>query len=178
MSKEEKSSNQLLENTANLLYNLWDSNSALEYLLQAQTIKEARLGTEDESLGKTYCLLGVVSMNLGKLDYSMKFNQKSLEIDSQCLGTWHVSVAATYKNVGIVEAQCGNFQSTALDLFHKALDSLDIETKSLGRAHVSSASTRVNIANVYQRLGDYEKALFQYNMALPVLEAALGPSHV
>ena len=178
MSEEEKASNQLLENTADLLDDLGDSNSALEYLLQAQTIKEARLGTEDESLGKTYCLLGVVSMNLGKLDYSMKFNQKSLEIDSQCLGTWHVSVAATYKNVGIVEAQRGNFQSTALDLFHKALDSLDIETKSLGRAHVSSASTRVNIANVYQRLGDYEKALFQYNMALPVLEAALGPSHV
>ena len=35
----------------------------------------------------------------------------------------------------------------------------------------------MNIGNVYQQLGDYEKALFHYNTALPVLESQLGLQH-
>ena len=52
MSEEEKSSNQLLENAADLLDDLGDSNSALEYLLQAQTIKESRFWNRGRFFGK------------------------------------------------------------------------------------------------------------------------------
>jgi tetratricopeptide (TPR) repeat protein len=36
----------------------------------------------------------------------------------------------------------------------------------------------VNIGTIYLSLGDYEKALFHFNTALPVLESQLGSAHV
>ena len=182
MSKEEKSSNLLLENTGDLFRILGDSNAALEYLLEAQKIKESRFGTEDQSLGQTYRLLGLVSTNLGKFNDSLKFHQKSLEIESRCFGkiesrcfgTGHVDVAATEKNIGNVLFQQGDYEN-ALLRYQKALD---IEIKSLGGAHVSVADTYNNMGIVFEKLGDYEKALFHHQNALDIKLKSLGGAHV
>ena len=174
MSEEEKSCNSLLENTGDLLSILGDSNTALEYLLEAQKIKESRSGTEDPSLGHTYKLLGVVSMDLGKLEESLKYHQKSLEIDSRCFGTGHVSVADTYVNMGAVYGQQGNNEKA---LFHFQ-NALEIFKKSLGDWHVRVAETEENIGNVYFQLGDYENALLRYQKTLEVKTKTYGLEHV
>ena len=174
MSEEEKSCNLLLENTGDLLSILGDPNAALEYLLEAQRIKESRLGTEDPSLGQTYRLLGVVSNDLGKLDDSLKYHQKSLEIDTRCFGTGHVSVADTYNNMGIVFEKLGDYEKA---LFHHQ-NALDIKLKSLGGAHVSVADTYRNIGVVRWQQGDYENALLQYQNALEIYKKSLGDCHV
>ena len=140
MSEEEKSCNQLLENTGDLLYILGDSNSALEYLLEAQKIKESRFGTKDQSLGQTYRLLGLVSMDLGKLEDSLKYHQQSLEIDSRCFGTGHVSVANTECNIGGLLINTGDYENALLHL----QEALDIYLKSVGPLHPPGwAATRL-----------------------------------
>ena len=140
MSEEEKSCNQLLENTGDLLSILGDSNSALEYLLEAQKIKESRFGTKDQSLGQTYRLLGLVSMDLGKLEDSLKYHQQSLEIDSRCFGTGHVSVANTECNIGGLLINTGDYENALLHL----QEALDIYLKSVGPLHPPGwAATRL-----------------------------------
>ena len=174
MSEEEKSCNSLLENTGDLLRILGDSNTALEYLLEAQKIKESRSGTEEPSLGQTYRLLGVVSMDLGKLEESLKYHQKSLEIDSRCFGTGHVSVAGTYNNMAMVEEKLGHFEK-AQDLYEKCLD---IAKKTIGEEHPNVALTEMNIGNLLRQQGDHENALFHLQKALDIQTRCLGTGHV
>ena len=64
----------------------------------------------------------------------------------------------------VLEKQ-GKFDE-ALKLYQEALERT---IQAVGPSYVSSASTRVNIGLVCQSLRDYEKALFEYNLALPVL---------
>jgi hypothetical protein len=54
---------------------------------------------------------------------------------------------------------------------------LDAQVRCLGIGHVSVAETHGNMGNVYNSLGDYEKALFHFNTALPILIWQLGNAH-
>ena len=123
MTEDEKSSNDLLENTVQLLYILGDSNAALQYLLESLAIKVARYGAEDESLGHTYNHLGIVNTTLGHLDDSLKFYQKSLNIRAQRFGNEDVSLAGTLGNIALAQQEQGKL-SEALQTFQKNLNIL------------------------------------------------------
>ena len=174
MSEDEKSSNQLLENTADLLDVLGDPNAALGCLAESLSIKGARLGTEDKSLGKTYSLLGAVHRKLGNLEESLKFHQKSLDIHTRCFGAGHVSVADTHLNIGVVHRHQANYDKAML---HYNL-ALSVYKPALGEAHMSVANTYHNMGVVENNLGNLQKALDFYQKALGIAQTCLGLDHV
>ena len=144
MNEEQKSTNNLLDNTALLLLDVGELETALQLFSESLSNKVRCFGTGHVSVATTYTCMGVVEAKLGNFQKALDLFQKALDIQIKSLGGAHVSVAATYKNMGNVEDDLGNHQK-ALDLYQKALD---IEIKSLGGAHVSVASTKKNIAIV------------------------------
>ena len=143
---------------------------AVELLQDALTLcRESEL----ELLGDITNRMGTVFVDMGRYTDAIQMLTESLNFRTRCFGSEHINVAATYKNMGIVEDKLENFQK-ALDLYQKALD---IEIKSLGGAHVSVADTYLNMGVGFSKLGEYEKALFHYQKALEIFKKSLGDSH-
>ena len=65
-------------------------------------IKRSR-GDADDSVADTYLQLGRSSAELGKYSESLRYFDEALQLYVRCFGTGHVSVATTYKNMGVVE---------------------------------------------------------------------------
>ena len=65
-------------------------------------IKRSR-GDADDSVADTYLQLGRSSAELGKYSESLGYFDEALQLYVRCFGTGHVSVATTYKNMGVVE---------------------------------------------------------------------------
>ncbi len=72
-------------------------------------------------------------MELGNFKKALELYGKSLEIELQSQGHFHVNVADTNNNMGIIEEKLGNFQK-ALEYHEKALE---IRIKSLGTHHMA-----------------------------------------
>ena len=143
---------------------------AVELLQDALTLcRESEL----ELLGDITNRMGTVFVDMGRYTDAIQMLTESLNFRTRCFGSEHINVAATYKNMGIVEDKLENFQK-ALDLYQKALD---IEIKSLGGAHVRVGNTYVNMGVGFSKLCDYEKALFHYQNALEIFKKSLGDSH-
>ena len=143
---------------------------AVELLQDALTLcRESEL----ELLGDITNRMGTVFVDMGRYTDAIQMLTESLNFRTRCFGSEHINVAATYKNMGIVEDKLENFQK-ALDLYQKALD---IEIKSLGGAHVRVGNTYVNMGVGFSKLCDYEKALFHYQKALEIFKKSLGDSH-
>ena len=174
MNEEQKSTNNLLDNTALLLLDVGELETALQLFSESLSNKVRCFGTGHVSVATTYNNMGLVEEQLGNFQNALDLYQKSLEIKIKSLGEAHVSVAETYHNIAMVLDSQGKYQE-ALEMYQKALD---IKIKCLGLEHVSVAATYKNMGCVEDALGNFQRALDLYQKALDIELKSLGGSHV
>jgi tetratricopeptide (TPR) repeat protein len=159
-------------NMATVQWRLGHLDSAAEYLSGASDMcSESELNLRADVLHR----FGSVLADQGKYSQALDSYEMSLDLKVRYVGsTGHGSVAATYKNMGIVEMELGNF-AKALEQYDKALE---IELQCYGGGHVNVARTQNNIAMVLEQQGRLDEALEMYDTSLKTKIEALGHNHV
>ena len=110
----------------------------------------------------------------GRYPEALQHYRNVLRRDLERFGPDHLSVAATYANIGNVYKSQGKYLQ-ALEMHQKGLK---IEEKIYGPEHLEVAKTQDNIAIVYMRMGKLDKALELSQSALTVMEKVLGRKHL
>ena len=82
---------------------------------------------------------------MGDLEQAKQYYEKALAIETEQLGSNHVSVATSYNNIGGVHYDLGDLEQ-AKQYYEKALA---IQTEQLGSNHVSVATSYNNIGLVH-----------------------------
>jgi tetratricopeptide (TPR) repeat protein len=109
--------------------------------------------------------LGVVAVEKGDYDSSLRFHQQSLEINMKTLDKQHPDIASNYNNIGEVYRKKGDY-TKALKYYNKALETLGDKPVEKGLA--KQAVYFNNIGIVYQEEGKYDEALSYYMKAFEI----------
>jgi tetratricopeptide (TPR) repeat protein len=139
-----------------------------------------QLSADHPDISSCYHALGSVADEKGNYDSSLKWYNKSLEINMRTLESDHPNIASTHNNIAIVHEEKGDY-ALALESHEKALM---IWKKAYGEDHPLVATCLDNMGIVYQNEKKYSKALEFYRKALtirqkhlPVDHSDLGASH-
>ncbi|CAF0921464.1 unnamed protein product [Rotaria sordida] len=129
--------------------------------------------SSDKERSEYYFQLARVYLDMGENSKALKYYEKNLEFKQKILPPNHLSLAASYNNIGSVYYKMGEY-SKALSYYEK---DLEISLKALPSNHPDLAASYNNIGNVYSNMGEYSKALSSYERSLEIQKIALPPNH-
>jgi tetratricopeptide (TPR) repeat protein len=140
-----------------------------------------QLSKDHEDITRCYHALGEVTQKKGDYDSSLKWYNKSLEIDMRTLKMNDPQIATSHNSIAVVYSKKGDYIH-ALDSYAKASE---IWKKAFGEDHPDVAMCFNNMGIIYQEEKKYSEALEYYHKAwnirqryLPVEHPSLGQSHV
>lgn len=139
-------------------YNRWmyeESKKCLKKKINAQI--EKRLNIFISSALNNF---GVIALNKGKIDESLKYLHESLEIERKYSG--ERNIATSLSNIAYIYNNQGDIPK-ALEYYHKGLAIQEKYHDSIGIARSLN-----NIGFIYQNLGDSTKALEYYHQSLSI----------
>lgn len=110
----------------------------------------------------------------GLYDDAEKIFHRHLQLNITINGINHISIAASYNNIGLVCREAGLY-SNALK-FH--IEALMILEKVYGKKHPYTATIYNNIGSLYWKQGDFSMAIEYHEKALIINEAILGSDHL
>ena len=99
---------------AEILFILKKSQATIDLLKNLEISNE-----HDKSL--KFNFIGIAYMNQGKLNESIEYYQKSLEIRLKTVGEDHPDTADSYNNIGIAYMNQGKFNE-AIEYYEKSLE--------------------------------------------------------
>jgi tetratricopeptide (TPR) repeat protein len=132
-----------------------------------------QLSADHPDISSCYHALGSVANDKGNYDSSLKWYNKSLEIDMRTLKSDHPDIASTHCGIANVHQKKGDY-ALALESYEKALM---ICKKAHGEDHPLVAGCLNNMGNVYQNEKKYSKALEFYRKALTIRQKHLPADH-
>ncbi|CAF0761299.1 unnamed protein product [Adineta steineri] len=139
-----------------------------------------QLSNDDENCARCYYALGNLDTKTDKLNSSLAWHHKSLEIRKRIYRSDAVELANSYNSIGVVYRKKGDFNRAA-EAFAKALT---IFKRALGDDDPKVATCLMSMGHVYQRTENYSEALIYFQEALaingkhlPTYHAYLGISH-
>jgi tetratricopeptide (TPR) repeat protein len=152
-----------------------------------------QLSADHPDISSCYHALGSVTDDNGDYDSSLKWHNKSLEINMRTLKSDHPNIANTHYGIANVHRKKGDY-ALALESYEKALM---IWKKAHGEDHPLVATCLNNMGIVYDMqkeysdlgashnnigvihdcLGHYDQALEHYNSSLRIKSKSLPPRH-
>lgn len=181
-------------------------NQAIPYYQEAlsllqQTNNNASINFD---LAPIFYNLGLSYFSNNNFELSLWYNQKALNLQLQQYREGHPLVAATYKNIGLLQTKLGNYNQ-ALDAYQRSLQILlqiDPEHRQLGELYTNLSSVYIkknmqqeaiatselalanlkeyyeeehpNFADNYNNIGDAYLQLEQFEQAIPYYQKALS----
>ena len=133
-----------------------------------------QLCKDQEDATRCYHALGEVTQKKGDYESSLKWYNKSLEIDLCTLETDNPNIAITYNSIAVVYSKKGDY-SHALESYEKALVILK---KAFGEDHLDVAMCYNNIGIIYQEEMKYSDALEFYQQAWKIRQKNLPAEHL
>ncbi|PZC89039.1 TadD, Flp pilus assembly protein TadD, contains TPR repeat protein [Pyrenophora tritici-repentis] len=158
------------------LLNDEDRQRALQMYQRALKGKEKAWGLEHTSTLSTVNNLGLLYVDLGRLDEAEKMYQRALQGYEKAWGLEHTSTLNTLNilnNLGNLYAGLGRLDE-AEKMLQRALQGKE---KAWGLEHTSTLDTVNDLGNLYADLGRLEEAEKMYQRALQGFEKAWGPEH-
>ncbi|KAI0569376.1 TPR repeat protein, partial [Pyrenophora tritici-repentis] len=158
------------------LLNDEDRQRALQMYQRALKGKEKAWGLEHTSTLSTVNNLGLLYVDLGRLDEAEKMYQRALQGYEKAWGPEHTSTLNTLNilnNLGNLYAGLGRLDE-AEKMLQRALQGKE---KAWGLEHTSTLDTVNDLGNLYADLGRLEEAEKMYQRALQGFEKAWGPEH-
>ncbi|UJR11038.1 hypothetical protein I4U23_015222 [Adineta vaga] len=128
---------------------------------------------DSHHISTCYFSLGSLEEKKGNHDASLKFFNKSLEIDKKTYQSNHPNIANTYNSIGNIYQTIGDFER-ALEAYSNALS---IFRRAHGDNHVHVAMCWNNIGGIFQRQKKYSDALKYYETALNIRMNCLTGNH-
>ncbi|CAF1274439.1 unnamed protein product [Rotaria sordida] len=125
------------------------------------------------NISTCYYALGRVADSKADYESSLKWFNKSLNIDMQILKQNDPCIANTHNSIANVYLTKGNYEQ-ALESYNKALK---IFQYSFGEDNLNVALCLNNIGVVYQQLKQYSKAINHYQNALTIRKNHLPDNH-
>ena len=104
---------------------------------------------------------------------SLVYHEKALTIYRAIYGEHHYHVATSYKNLGNVYCNLGQYNE-AKECYEKALI---IRKKTFGKEHGNVAACYNNLGIVYQALGQYNEVKEYHEKALIINKKIFGEEH-
>jgi tetratricopeptide (TPR) repeat protein len=120
-----------------------------------------------------YYALGRLADSKGDYETSLKWFNKSLEIDMEFLKPDDPNIANTHNSIANIYQMNGDYNQ-ALESYNKALT---IFQRALGESDPHVATCLNNIGAVYQRQKKYSEALGYYHKALAIRKKHLPADH-
>jgi tetratricopeptide (TPR) repeat protein len=139
-----------------------------------------QLSADHPNISLCYGALGRVTSDKGEYDSSLKWHNKSLEIEMKTLRLYHPDIAFTHNSIAVVYSMKGDY-GRALESYEKALM---IWKKAYDEDHPQVATCLDNMGCVYQLQKKYfqalqfhQKALILRQKHLPADHPEIGASH-
>jgi tetratricopeptide (TPR) repeat protein len=132
-----------------------------------------QLSADHPDISSCYHALGSVTDDKGDYDSSLKWHNKSLEINMRTLKSDHPNIANTHYGIANVHRNKGDY-ALALESYEKALM---IWKKAHGEDHPLVATCLNNMGIVYDMQKEYSKALEFYRKALTIRQKHLPADH-
>ncbi len=121
-----------------------------------------------------YNNLGLISFDMNKLEESLKYHKKALEIRKQYLQENHPEMALSFHNLGSTYSNLGE-----LDKATKYLTkSLEIRKNVLGDNNINTAYTYASLGNLYLDTNKTQDGLKYLLKSLEIRENILGLNHL
>ena len=117
---------------------------------------------EDEPVINSYCNLGSLYSNQGKLQEAEAMYQRALEGYEKAWGPDHTSTLDTVNNLGLLYSRQGKLQE-AEAMYQRALEGKE---KAWGPDHTSTLHTVNNLGRLYSHQGKLQEAEAMYQRAL------------
>ncbi|UXX81065.1 CHAT domain-containing protein [Reichenbachiella carrageenanivorans] len=133
---------------------LGQNEEAIESLLAGLALFEQGKATDSKEQASCYNDLGIAYWNNGNTDLSLQYLQNALNLREQLHGQNHPSVADTYNNIGLVNADINTFASV---IYFK--NALTIYRSIYEPNHPKIALVLNNLALQYDEQEEYAKAL-------------------
>ncbi len=140
-----------------------------------------QLPKDDVDITRCYHALGEITQKKEDYDLSLKWYNKSLEIDKQILDIDDPNLATSYNSIAVVYSKKCDY-ILALESYQKALQ---IWKKIFNEDNLDIAMCYNNIGIIYQEKQNYSEALEYYHKAwnirqkhLPIEHPSLAQSHV
>jgi len=149
-----------------MLRSLSKFHLALEFLEKGMVLQE-QAKVSDETLARTYNVVGIAYSNKNEFDKSLSYYQKSLTLRRERYGENHPDVADVYNNMGIAYYAKDEFSKAVI--FYKK--SLAIRKTVFGESHPAVIASYINIGLSLSRQGKDEEAILLYEEAEKIIEA-------
>lgn len=129
--------------------------------------------TDDLEVARCYAGIADVCMRQGRLQESLDYQLKALDLRKMLLQPTHPDLASSYNGLANVYGEQGK-HDTALEYYSQVLE---IRLRALGDAHPDVAACRGNMGLEYSAQGKYDVALDIYNQVLACYLVVHGESH-
>ena len=150
---------------------LADYPRALNYYERALAQAQEQYGELSEEAGRITEFIGLTYDHLGKLDESLEWHLKAIDIYRQTEGLENPDAALVYTHIARIYSQKGEYEK-ALEYTQKGLE---IREKTIeDKDHLDFSQSYNNLGFIYNQLNDYEKALEYHKKALDIRERVLG----
>lgn len=150
-------------------------------LAKAQPLYESSLSITKAFLGDNHPEVGMAMGNLGAFlqkieDYDgvMRMQEGALAIFKTAFGPTHLYVGIMYGNIAAFLDECLGKHEEALAMYEEAFE---IQSRVMPPTHPDIGELHFNIACALKHIGDFELAMERLNIALPIVQDALGPDH-
>ncbi len=152
----------------------WQLDNAISIIKPAIEKSLLNINGNDTIVANAYFILGYPYYYKSKLDSSLLYFKKALQIRKELLGEKHIDVAKIYNNIGNVYSNLNEY-NLALESHFKALK---IRKKLLGKKHTDVTDSYNNIGVVYWSINEYDLALKYYFIALNTSKEMFGEKHI
>lgn len=160
-----------------------ETMSDLEMLQEAGKVDENLMGKilDSDDPNQLFMFARLFNQNLEDYDRALQIYSRVLTLQESSIGEIHPHTAATYQDIGLVQARKGHYDH-ALRSLQKCLE---IQEEVFGPYSPEVAITRSHLGHTIVMRGDdgdelmeHRGALQQYRKALVIRERCLGEDHL
>ena len=157
-------------NIANVYLKKGDLLTCRENCETALVLLEEMNMLDNPVAARLYAIFATLCQSENKVDDSLVWLLKSLEIRERVLGVDHPDTAETYNNISAIYERKDEIDK-ALIWVQKAQKVCE---KVYGRMHTYTATTYNNIGRFHRKLGEYQLALDWHQNAIEIYEQVAG----
>lgn len=162
-------------NVASVYFKLKNLSESRIWIKKAMDILDSYPNSEDSQEKATiYTAKGNVCLLEGRLDDSIDWFKKALEIQKKISGEDHPTTMTVYNNIGLIYHACRKCED-ALAIYQQMREASE---KRWGEKHPNTTSIYRNIGNVYRTKRRYRDALMWYEKAAKIREEVYGMDHI
>jgi len=137
------------------------------------SLRQARAGTRDASVGKSLHNLGLVAARQGRYADAKNLYTQALAIERPALGPRHRDIALTLHDLGITLRNLAEYKEAEASI----REALQMRRAVVGAEDSVTVSCLSELANIRENLGDRAQAEALYRSALPIAKKTLGADH-